>query len=262
MPDPYRGRLIGESAITHHYYLDELRRLLGEVASGTGGLVGMIAESILSCGGQIVLPPDYLRLAHAAVRDASGLCIADEVQVGFGRVGEAFWAFRGEGSVPDIVTLGKPIGNGHPMGAVVTTPEIAESFRTGMEYFNTFGGNPVSCAVALAVLDVIEQERLPEHAHEVGELLQRGLREIAERFPIVGDVRGRGLFLGFELVTDRETLAPARGASEPSGKSPSPARDPQQHRRTSAQCDQAETADGHQQQRCRVLSPHVGGGSE
>jgi 4-aminobutyrate aminotransferase-like enzyme len=142
------------------------------------------------------------------VRAAGGLCIADEVQVGFGRT-SSMWAFEQQGVVPDIVTLGKPIGNGHPMAAVITTPAIAASFANGMEYFNTFGGNPVSCAVGLAVLDVLQDERLIENAQVVGAYLQRGLRRLMQRHPLIGDVRGMGLFLGVELVTDRQTKTPA-----------------------------------------------------
>ena len=129
--------------------------------------------------------------------------------MGFGRVGSHLWGFETQGVVPDIVTLGKPMGNGHPVAAVVTTPEVAASFDTGMEYFNTFGGNPVSCAVASAVLDVVEQEGLQAHAGDVGNHLKAGLDELAEQFPLIGDVRGLGLFLGVELVRDRETLEPA-----------------------------------------------------
>ena len=137
------------------------------------------------------------------------MCIADEVQVGFGRVGTHFWGFETQGVVPDIVTLGKPIGNGHPLAAVVTTPEIAASFDNGMEYFNTFGGNPVSCAVGLAVLDVIEDEGLQARARDVGTGLLDGLARLMERHPVIGDVRGLGLFLGVELVLDRTTREPA-----------------------------------------------------
>jgi 4-aminobutyrate aminotransferase-like enzyme len=123
----------------------------------SGGVAAFFVESAVSCGGQIILPPEYLREAFAAVRAAGGVCVADEVQTGFGRAGTHFWMFETQDVVPDIVTLGKPIGNGHPLGAVITTPEIAASFANGMEYFNTFGGNPVSCAIGLAVLDVIAQ---------------------------------------------------------------------------------------------------------
>jgi 4-aminobutyrate aminotransferase-like enzyme/Ser/Thr protein kinase RdoA (MazF antagonist) len=159
------------------------------------------AESVQGCGGQIVYPPGYLTAAFAAVRAAGGVCVADEVQVGFGRIGEHFWGFELDGVVPDIVTLGKPIGNGHPLGAVVTTPEIADSFLTGMEYFNTFGGNPVSAEIGLAVLDVIADERLQAHALEMGTRLMDGLRA----FDFL-DVRGRGLFLGVQLAS-REAAA-------------------------------------------------------
>jgi len=129
---------------------------------------GIIAESILSCGGQIVLPEGYLREVYREVRAAGGLCVADEVQVGVGRVGSHFWGFELQGVVPDIVTIGKPLGNGHPLGAVVCTPEVAASFANGMEYFNTFGGNPVSCAAGRAVLKVVKEEGLKEHALEIG----------------------------------------------------------------------------------------------
>ncbi len=157
----------------------------------------------------MVLPDGYLQAAFAEVRRAGGLCIADEVQVGFGRVGSHFWGFETQGVVPDIVTMGKPIGNGHPLAAVVTTPEIAASFANGMEYFNTFGGNPVSCAIGLAVLDVIEQEGLQAHAYEVGERLKAGLSALADRHALIGEVRGLGLFVGIELVRSRSGLEPA-----------------------------------------------------
>jgi len=143
------------------------------------------------------------------VRNSGGVCIADEVQVGFGRVGTHFWGFETQGVVPDIVTMGKPIGNGHPLAAVVTTPEIAASFNNGMEYFNTFGGNPVSCAIGLAVLDVIEEERLQENALQVGRYLMNRLRVLMEKHALIGDVRGLGLFIGIELVLGRESLKPS-----------------------------------------------------
>jgi 4-aminobutyrate aminotransferase-like enzyme len=168
-----------------------------------------ICESALGCGGQIILPDGYLTEAYRHVREAGGVCIADEVQTGLGRVGSHFWAFETQGVVPDIVTIGKPIGNGHPLAAVVTTAEIAASFDNGMEYFNTFGGNPVSCAVGLAVLDVIEEESLQENALKVGAYLKAGLEGLKNKHSLIGDVRGLGLFIGAELVLDRETLAPA-----------------------------------------------------
>jgi 4-aminobutyrate aminotransferase-like enzyme len=168
-----------------------------------------LVESMPSVAGQIVPPGGYLREAFAAVRAAGGVCIVDEVQVGFGRTGDHFWGFERQGVVPDIVVMGKPMGNGHPIGAVVTTAEIAKSFANGMEYFSTFGGNPVSMAVALAVLDVIEDEGLQENARRVGSFLLETLSQLGTRHPIIGDVRGTGLFLGVELVRDRKTLEPA-----------------------------------------------------
>jgi 4-aminobutyrate aminotransferase-like enzyme len=182
---------------------------VAEAVARSEDLAVFFCESALSCAGQVMLPAGYLRAAYSAVRAAGGVCVADEVQTGFGRAGSHFWMFETQGAVPDIVTMGKPIGNGHPMGAVATTPEIAASFSNGMEYFNTFGGNPVSCAIGLAVLDVIRDEGLQENARETGAYLLLGLNELAGRHPIVGGVRGRGLFLGFEMVRDRETLEPA-----------------------------------------------------
>src|SRR5258708_40106904 len=138
-----------------------------------------------SIAGQIVFPDGYLAAVYDAVRQAGGVCIADEVQTGFGRTGTHFWAFESYGVAPDIVVLGKPIGNGHPLGAVITTPEIAASFDNGMEYFNTFGGNPVSCAVGLAVLDVIRDEELQQNALEVGDYLKQLLRELQNKHSLI-----------------------------------------------------------------------------
>lgn len=211
MPDTYRGRFRRGQGMSDAElgarYADEVGQAASRLAGGPG-VAAFIAEPILSCSGQIEPPPGYLRAAFEHVRAAGGLCIADEVQVGFGRVGDAFWGFELQGVVPDIVTLGKPFGNGHPVAAVVTTREIADSFANGMEYFSTFGGNPVSCAAARAVLAEIRDRGLQSHAREVGNGLLRELRALAERHPVVGDVRGRGLFLGIELVRDRETREP------------------------------------------------------
>jgi len=203
MPDVYRG-VYRDSDAGWRY-----ARHIAEAAKLSRGLAAFFCESAISCGGQIILPPGYLREAYAAVREFGGLCVADEVQTGFGRAGQYFWAFESQGVVPDIVTLGKPIGNGHPLGAVVTTPEIAKSFANGMEYFNTFGGNPVSCAVGLAVLDVIRDEELQENAREVGQYFMDALRKLGEKHRLIGDVRGLGLFIGVEFVRDRQTLEPA-----------------------------------------------------
>jgi 4-aminobutyrate aminotransferase-like enzyme len=172
-------------------------------------LAAFFVEPILGCGGQLVLPEGYLKAAFEEIRAAGGVCIADEVQVGFGRVGAHFWAFETQGVAPDIVTMGKPIGNGHPMGAVACRPEIAAAFANGMGYFNTFGGNPVSAAAGLAVLDVIRDERLMPNAAAMGRYLRDGFRKLAERHERMGDIRGLGLFIGVELVRDRRTLEPA-----------------------------------------------------
>ncbi len=157
----------------------------------------------------MVFPPGYLAEAYRHVRGAGGVCIADEVQTGFARLGTHFWGFETQGVTPDVVVLGKPIGNGFPLGAVVTTREIAAAFDNGMEFFSTFGGNPVACAAGLAVLDVLDEERLQERARRVGEHLLAALRDLQQRRPLIGDVRGSGLFLGVELVRDRATLEPA-----------------------------------------------------
>ncbi|MCC9076304.1 aminotransferase class III-fold pyridoxal phosphate-dependent enzyme [Litorilinea aerophila] len=213
MPCTYRGRFRhAEDPVAA--YVEEAAGIIRQVEEAGRGVAAFIAEALMGTGGQVVFPPGYLAQMYALVRAAGGLCIADEVQIGFGRVGTHFWGFETHGVVPDIVTMGKPMGNGHPLAAVVTTPEIAASFVTGMEYFNTFGGNPVSCAVGLAVLDVIEEQNLQEHARRVGEHLKARLKTLQERHPLIGDVRGSGLFLGVELVRDRETLAPAAGEAQ------------------------------------------------
>ncbi len=163
---------------------------------------GFIAESMPSVAGQIIFPDGYLARVYEAVRDAGGVCIADEVQTGYGRIGTHFWAFEKYGVVPDIVVLGKPIGNGHPIGAVITTRAIADSFANGMEFFSTFGGNNVSCAIGLKVLEVVQEDNLQAHARDVGEHLLSGLRELQQRHEIIRDVRGSGFFIGVELMSD------------------------------------------------------------
>ncbi|MCP4425490.1 MAG: aminotransferase class III-fold pyridoxal phosphate-dependent enzyme, partial [Chloroflexi bacterium] len=203
MPDPYRNPQTAKEYAAH------IQRLIAQMKREGRGLAAFIAESLLGCGGQIVCPDGYLAAAYQYVRAAGGVCIADEVQVGFGRVGSHFWGFQTQGVVPDIVTMGKPIGNGHPLAAVVTTAAIAQSFHNGMEYFNTFGGNPVSCAVGTAVLDVIEDENLQANALRVGDRLQTQLKRLMAKHPLIGDVRGMGLFIGIELVRNRQTLEPA-----------------------------------------------------
>jgi 4-aminobutyrate aminotransferase-like enzyme/Ser/Thr protein kinase RdoA (MazF antagonist) len=207
MPDPFRGLHRGPGS--GEAYAGEVAAVVESLRLQGRRPGAFIAESLLGCGGQVLFPEGFLDTSFEAVRAAGGVCIADEVQVGFGRVGSHFWAFELQGVVPDIVTLGKPIGNGHPLAAVVTTPEIAAAFENGMEYFNTFGGNPVSCAAGLAVLEVMETEGLQGHALSLGQRLLSGLGKLADRHLLIGDVRGSGLFLGVELVKDRETLEPA-----------------------------------------------------
>ena len=166
-------------------------------------------DTIVSSNGVLDVPHGYLRRAARIVRDAGGLFIADEVQPGFGRTGKTFWGFEQHDFIPDIVTMGKPIGNGHPLAATVTRMDVIERFAERTRYFNTFGGNPVSAAAGLAVLDVIDEEGLVQNALEVGGYLIEGLRSLAERHPLIGDVRGSGLFIGVDLVTDRDARAPA-----------------------------------------------------
>ena len=209
MPDGYRGAFKGQGPETGTAYAEDVKKAISRIQEQNRGVAAFICESMLGCGGQIVLPDNYLKHAFQYVRNAGGICIADEVQVGFGRAGSHFWAFELQDVVPDIVTLGKPMGNGHPMALVVTTPEIANAFHNGMEYFNTFGGNPVSCAIGKTVLDVIEKEQLQGNAAKVGKQLLQGFKQLKQKYPLIGDVRGQGLYLGIELIKNHQTLEPA-----------------------------------------------------
>lgn len=203
LPDTYRGKYRRDDPRAGEKYAEFARQIRNPGA--------FIAESAPSVGGQIILPDRYLASVYAIVRASGGVCIADEVQTAYGRMGTHFYAFEAQGVVPDIVVLGKPIGNGYPLGAVVTTKAIAASFDNGMEFFSTFGGSTVSCAVGTAVLDVVQQEGLQEHACAAGDVLLGRLRALANRHQIIGDVRGSGLFVGVELVKDPVTLEPAAG---------------------------------------------------
>ena len=197
LPDPYRGKHNGENC--GKQYANYAKSIIDNLQKEGKSIAGFIGETMVSCGGQIVPPLDYFKEVYRHVQNAGGICIADEVQTGFGRMGKSFWAFELYGVKPDIVTMGKPAGNGHPLAVVACTREIADAFNTGMEYFNTFGGNPVSCAIGLAVLEVIEEENLQQNALEIGGFLIESLKDLQKKFPIIGDVRGEGLFLGFEL---------------------------------------------------------------
>ena len=203
-PDSYRGKYrmgSGPGSASS----DEVGALYAEeivaIVERTGGVGTFIAESVVGCGGQIILPDGYLRRCYDVVRAGGGVCIADEVQTGFARAGSSFWAFQEHGVVPDIVTLGKPMGNGYPVAAVVCRRELADSFaRTGIEYFNTYGGNSVACAIAEAVLDTIITEDLQKNSLLVGNYLLMKLKALSHTYPHIGDVRGMGLFLGVEIV--------------------------------------------------------------
>ena len=206
MPDPFRGIYRGQSSGLK--YAAEVKTILDEIRSNDKRVSAFIFEPILGCGGQIIPPNDFLSSSFKMVRDNNGVCIADEVQVGFGRMGESFWGFETQDIVPDIVTLGKSIGNGHPLSVVVTSEDLSNEFNNGMEYFNSFGGNPVSCAIGHAVLKVIEEEELQKNAFRVGNELKTLLNEVKSVHDIIGDVRGKGLFLGIEIIKDLETLEP------------------------------------------------------
>lgn len=202
-PDQYRG-LFGSEGEKYARDVQEI------IDFGTSGrIAAFISEAIQGVGGIMELAPGYLPAVYKVIKNAGGLCIADEVQSGFGRTGSHFWGFEGHGIIPDIVTMAKGIGNGIPIGAVVTTPEIAEVL-TRRNYFNTFGGNPVCTAAGHAVLRVIEKEKLQENALVVGSYLKDRLKKLQEKHEIIGDVRGRGLMLGVELVTDRQEKTPAK----------------------------------------------------
>lgn len=207
--DDYRGLYRRGEAEAGAKYARHVGEILERVRGEGREVAAFIAETLPSVAGQIVFPPGYLAEVYRHMRVAGGVCIADEVQVGFGRLGTHFWGFATQGVIPDIVVLGKPIGNGFPLAAVVTTQEIAASFANGMEFFSTFGGNPVACAAGLVVLGVLEEEKLQERALRVGDHGMAGLRVLQERHALIGDVRGSGLFLGIDLVRDAATREPA-----------------------------------------------------
>lgn len=203
-PDLYRG---GEGVAER--FAADVRAAIADLEASGIRPAALLVDTIFSSDGVFADPAGFLAPAVAAIREAGGLFIADEVQPGFGRTGEAMWGFQRHGLVPDIVTMGKPMGNGHPIAAMVSQPQILQRFGEATRYFNTFGGNPVSCAVGQAVLEVIEGEGLVRNAHDTGAFLRDGLRQLATRHELIGDVRGAGLFVGVELVTDRARKTPA-----------------------------------------------------
>ncbi|QTD38878.1 aminotransferase class III-fold pyridoxal phosphate-dependent enzyme [Polaribacter batillariae] len=200
IPNSFRGKYRGEN--TAEKYANEVQLLINNIHQQNKKVGGFIIEPIISCGGQVELPKGFLAKTYQKVKNAGGLCISDEVQTGIGRVGKTFWGFQLHNVIPDIITIGKPLGNGHPITAVVCTKEVAEKFANGMEFFNTFGGNPVSCAIATQVLQTVKNNNLQENALIVGDYLKQKLLKLSKKFPIIRNVRGQGLFLGFELVNN------------------------------------------------------------
>jgi alanine-glyoxylate transaminase/(R)-3-amino-2-methylpropionate-pyruvate transaminase len=206
-PDPYRGPWGRDDPGAGDKYAADIKNLI-EYAT-PGRVAAFFAESIQGVGGAVVYPDGFFAHAYEHIRDVGGICIADEVQTGFGRTGTHYWGFETQGVTPDIVTLAKGIGNGTPLAAVVTRPEIAQSL-THRIHFNTFGGNPVSCAMGKAVLEVIDREELQRNCLEVGAYCMQGLETLKSKHGVIGDVRGKGLMIGLELVTDRKTKEPAK----------------------------------------------------
>ena len=201
MPSKFNGKYQGENSVDD--YVGEIEKCIENIKTKKRKLGGFIIEPIISCGGQVELPKGFLKKSYEIIRKNGGICISDEVQVGCGRLGKSFWGFQLHDVVPDIITIGKPLGNGHPIGAVVCTKEIAESFANGMEFFNTFGGNPVSCSIATQVLKVVENQNLQENAKIVGEYFKKELKKLMTEFDLIADVRGQGLFLGIELIDQK-----------------------------------------------------------
>jgi alanine-glyoxylate transaminase/(R)-3-amino-2-methylpropionate-pyruvate transaminase len=206
-PDPYRGIWGRDDADAAKKYAADVKNLIDYATPGQ--VAGFVAESIQGVGGVVVFPDGYLKHVYEHVRAAGGVTIADEVQAGFGRTGTHYWGFETQGVIPDIVTMAKGIGNGAPLGAVVTTPKIAQALAQRI-HFNTFGGNPVVCAQGMAVLEIIERDKLQENALKIGSKLFDGLTRLQQKHNIIGDVRGKGLMLGIELVKDRTTKEPAK----------------------------------------------------
>tara|TARA_R110002110_G_scaffold406421_1_gene626558 strand:- start:407819 stop:409099 length:1281 start_codon:yes stop_codon:yes gene_type:complete len=209
VPDSYNGlEGVAHDALADAY-ADAVKVAIAEFEEEGIGFAGLLVCPLFANEGLVTLPPGYLEKAVKHVHAAGGLFIADEVQAGFGRSGQHWWGHQCENVLPDIVTLGKPMGNGHPMAAVVARADLVEAFGEWGMYFNTFGGNPVSCAVGMAVLDVLEQEQLLDNAVNVGAFVAGGLRELQQRYDIIGDVRDKGLFFAMELVEDRASKSPA-----------------------------------------------------
>lgn len=200
IPDDYRGSYRRDDPDRAQKFAALVEPAIADLQAKGHGLAGFIAETFPSVGGQIIPPQGYLEAVYARVRAAGGICIADEVQTGLGRLDDYYFGFEHQGVLPDVVVMGKPIGNGHPMGVVVTTRDIAKSFDNGIEFFSTFGGSTLSCRIGYEVLQIVDDEGLQQNARVVGGQLMDGLKALAGRHPCIGDVRGMGLFLGVELI--------------------------------------------------------------
>jgi 4-aminobutyrate aminotransferase-like enzyme/Ser/Thr protein kinase RdoA (MazF antagonist) len=212
-PDPFRGRYRSNDDVASACALDT-QKVIDDARAAGRHIAGFISECLPSVGGQLPMPEDSLKQIYAAVRAAGGVCIADDVQTSLGRLGEYFWGFEYQDVLPDMIVLGKPLGNGHPLAAVITTEKIASSFADGPEFFTTFGGSTVSCTAGLAVLNQIKELGLQENAREMGRYLRAGFDRLASRYPVVGDIRGMGLFWGLDLVTCRDSREPATDVAD------------------------------------------------
>lgn len=208
-PDVYRGRWDADEQNYVQKYADLVDNGIDELAANGHKPAMMIIDSIYDCAGIHTPPPDYQRKVYGKVRAAGGLVVCDEVQSGLTRMGDHYWGFMDSGVIPDIVTMGKPMGNGHPLAIVVTTPDIAAAFANETSYFNTFGGNPVSAAAGKAVLEVVARDNLLANVKKSGDHLIAGFNRLAKNHELIGDIRGKGLFLCVELVRDRATKDPA-----------------------------------------------------
>jgi 4-aminobutyrate aminotransferase-like enzyme len=210
-PNVFRGKFDSKSNNTGKQKTNRLWKIFQKAQQNGREIGAFISEPVISASGMVVPPENYFSTVYRYVRENGGVCIADEVQSGLGRTGEHFWGFQMHNVVPDIVTIGKPIGNGYPLAAVITTKEIADSLG---DFSSTFGGNPVACAIGRAVLDVIENEKLMSSAKNVGKCLKDGFKAIQPNHPMIGDVRGIGMMIGIELVMDKESRKPAKETAE------------------------------------------------
>lgn len=212
VPNRFRGTYRGEAGdlSVGARYAEDLAADLAALVDEGRPVAGFICESVLGNAGGVMLPEGYLAEAYRRVRESGGLCIADEVQVGFGRMGSSFWGFEQSGVIPDLITIAKPMGNGFPIGGVITSKRVADALASQGQFFSSAGGNPLSCRVGLAVLDAMEQEGLQENAHLIGARLIEGFQALAEKHQLIGPIHGEGLYLGVELVRDRDTMEPAK----------------------------------------------------